>query len=204
MKKILVIEDHALMRRNVVTILTMEGYSAISASDGREGVALAGDERPDLILCDVMMPKMDGYEVLAAIRAHPVTAGIPFVFLTAKGEKPEVRAGMNHGADDYLIKPVSRDDLVAALEARFARKQQQRPDFKTLFDSHAPLLSLGITDREAEVLLWIAKGKSNDDISTLLQISIQTVKKHVGAILDALGVENRSSAAIRALEALQQ
>lgn len=204
MKKILVLEDHDLMRRNIVTILTMEGHAALSASNGEAGLALARSELPDLILCDVMMPEMDGYQVLHALRADPVTCAIPFIFLTAKGEKTDVRTGMNLGADDYLIKPVSRNDLVAAMDSRFTRKQQQRPDFQTLLLSHHPLLKLGITDREAEVLLWIAKGKSNDDISVLLQISIQTVKKHVSSILENLGVDNRSSAAIRALEALQQ
>jgi len=204
MKKILVIEDHALMRRNIVTILTMEGYEAISASNGREGLELALAERPDLILCDVMMPEMNGHDVLSAVRADPSTVGIPFIFLTAKGEKTDVRNGMNQGADDYLIKPVSRDDLVTSLTSRFARKQQQKPDFQSLFDSHKPLMTLGITDREAEVLLWIAKGKSNGQISEILEIGIQTVKKHVSSILENLGVENRSSAAVRALETLQQ
>lgn len=204
MKKILVLEDHALMRRNIVTILTMEGHAALSASNGEAGLALARSEMPDLILCDVMMPEMDGYQVLQTLRSDPATSAIPFIFLTAKGEKTDVRIGMNLGADDYLIKPVSRDDLIAALDSRLARKQQQRPDFQTLLLSHLPLLKLGITDREAEVLLWIAKGKSNDDISALLQISIQTVKKHVSSILENLGVDNRSSAAMRALEALQQ
>lgn len=204
MKKILVIEDHALMRRNIVTILTMEGYDTVSASNGREGLALILAERPDLILCDIMMPEMNGHEVLQAVRTDPSTLSIPFIFLTANGEKADVRSGMNQSADDYLIKPVSRDDLVATLTARFERKEQQKPDLKNLFKSPIPLLKLGISDREAEVLLWIAKGKTNVEISELLGISIQTVKKHVSSILVSLGVENRSSAAVRALEALQQ
>lgn len=202
MKKILVIEDHALMRRNVVTILTMEGYAAISAPNGREGLALARSESPDLILCDILMPELDGHEVLRALRATPTTAAIPFIFLTAKGEKSDHRAGMNLGADDYLTKPVSRDELIAALTARFTRKSQQRLNFDALVANPAPLLDLGVSEREAEVLLWIAQGKTNEDIANLLGLSVQTVKKHVSAVLVALGVENRSSAAVRALEAL--
>ncbi len=204
MKKILVIEDHALMRRNIVTILTMEGYDALAAGNGRDGLALARSERPDLVLCDVMMPEMDGHEVLRALRADAGTAGIPFVFLTAKGEKHEVRGGMNLGADDYLVKPVSRDDLVAALEARFTRRhQQRRPDFATLFTSAQPLEALGISPREAEVLLWVAQGKSNADIATILALSTATVKRHVLHIFEKVGVENRASAVLRALEVLQ-
>ncbi len=202
MKKILVIEDHALMRRNVVTILEMEGYLALAAANGRDGLDLARSEKPDLILCDIMMPQMDGYEVLRALRADAATAAVPFIFLTAKGEKHDLRAGMNLGADDYLTKPASRDELLATLTARFARKSQQRVNFNTLLTNPKPLLALGVTEREAEVLLWIAQGKTNEDIASILSISIQTVKKHVGAVLLALGVENRSAAAVRAMEAL--
>ncbi len=203
MKKILVIEDHALMRRNIVTILTMEGYAALSAGNGRDGLSIARCERPDLVLCDVMMPEMDGHEVLRALRADAGTAGIPFVFLTAKGEKQAVRGGMNLGADDYLVKPVSRDDLVATLEARFARRQQQRPDFSALFASAQPLEALGISPREAEVLLWVAQGKSNADTGAILGLSPATVKRHMVHIFEKIGVENRTSAVLRALEVLQ-
>ncbi len=202
MKKILVIEDHALMRRNLVTILTMEGYAALSASNGRAGLALARSETPDLILCDVLMPELNGHDVLRALRADPSTAAVPFIFLTAKGAKSDLRAGMNLGADDYLAKPVSRDDLIAAMTARFMRKNQQRPNFDILVSNPSPLLALGVSEREAEVLLWLMQGKTNEDIGKLLDLSVQTVKKHVSAILLVLGVENRSSAAVRALETL--
>jgi DNA-binding NarL/FixJ family response regulator len=204
MKTILIIEDHALMRRNVVTILKMEGYTALAAANGLEGLAIIANSKslPDLILCDVMMPEMDGYSVLRELRADPLTSGIPFIFLTAKGEKNDLRLGMNLGADDYLTKPIARNDLVAALDARFARQHQQRPKFDHLFKDTKPLLHLGISPREAEVLLWIAQGKGNDDIAQILGISVQTVKKHVAAVLESLGVENRSSAAVRAMEAL--
>jgi DNA-binding NarL/FixJ family response regulator len=202
MKKILVIEDHAMMRRNVLVILEMEGYRVASASNGREGLALAISEHPDLILCDVMMPELDGHAVLTALRTDPQTANIPFIFLTAKGEKSDQRAGMNLGADDYLTKPITRNDLVAALDARFARKEQQRVNFERLFINSTPLQALGITAREAEVLLWIVQGKGNDEIGGILGVSPQTVKKHVCAILDTLGVDNRSSASIRAMEVL--
>ncbi len=205
MKKILVIEDHAQMRRNLVTILTiltMEGYVALAAANGREGLALAGSEMPDLILCDILMPEMDGHQVLQALRANPKNAATPFVFLTAKGEKTDQRTGMNLGADDYLVKPVSRDELIASVEARLMRKSQQRPNFDVLLANPEKLLVLGVSPREAEVLLWIVQGKTNEDIAKLLGVSIQTVKKHVSAILAEMGVENRSSAAVRALEVL--
>ena len=100
-EKILVIEDEPEMRRNLIAILRLERFHPLAAENGQIGVELAKREKPDLILCDVMMPKLDGYGVIAALRASPETVAIPFIFLTAKGEKPEVRAGMNLGADDY-------------------------------------------------------------------------------------------------------
>src|SRR5215831_11070173 len=117
MKTILVIEDQPIMRHKTVTILKMEGYEVLEAGNGSEGIRLAGEELPDLILCDIMMPERDGYEVLQAVRGNRATATTPFIFFTAKGEKPDVRAGMNLGADDYLIKPVPRLVLLEAIEA---------------------------------------------------------------------------------------
>src|SRR5689334_24605851 len=110
MKRILVIEDQPVMRRNIQTILEMEGFDVAVAENGRKGVAAAQSAPPDLILCDVMMPELDGYGVLSALREDGKTATIPFIFLTAKGEKNDLRTGMNLGADDYLAKPVSSEE----------------------------------------------------------------------------------------------
>jgi DNA-binding NarL/FixJ family response regulator len=203
MKKILVIEDEPEMRRNIVTILRLEHFQPIAAENGRIGVELARKEKPDLILCDVMMPEMDGHAVLQALRADDDLATIPFLFLTAKGEKSDVRSGMNLGADDYLTKPVAKADLLNAIRARFERQRQQaRPQFLPNFDSHTPLLSLGLTPRVAEVLLWVAQGKTNPEIATILGISDQTVKKHLMEIFEVLGVETRTAASLKALEVL--
>jgi len=111
MKKILVIEDEAETLENLVLMLEMEGFKPFSASNGRAGVALARRELPDVILCDVSMPEMDGYGVLEALRADKGTVSIPFIFLTAKGDKKDVRTGMNLGADDYLTKPAGAHEV---------------------------------------------------------------------------------------------
>jgi DNA-binding NarL/FixJ family response regulator len=208
---ILLIEDQAQMRENLILTLEMEGFKVRWAENGRSGVELARAEPPDLVLCDVMMPELDGYGVLQALRADPGTATVPFIFLTAKGEKLDQRAGMNLGADDYLVKPVAREELLAAIQARLRRQRQHeerateqlsRVTFTPEFASARPLESLGISPREAEVLLWIAQGKDNEEIGIILGASRNTVKKHVMRVLRKLGVENRNAAAVCALELL--
>ena len=204
MKKILVIEDESEMRRNLTTILRLEKFHPLPAENGRVGLELAKKERPDLILCDVMMPELDGYGVIAALRVDAETVTIPFIFLTAKGEKPDIRAGMNLGADDYLTKPVAKADLLAAIHSRLQRAVQQAvPEFKPNFHSAGPLEEvLGLTPRVAETLLWLAQGKTNGEIAIILGNTESTVKKHVLEIFDKLGVETRTAAGLRALEVL--
>ena len=204
MKKILVIEDEPEMRRNLATILKLEKFSVVQAENGRAGIDLARKETPDLILCDVMMPEMDGHAVLKALRQDSKLVTTPFIFLTAKGEKADFRSGMDLGADDYLTKPVVKDDLLSAIEARFRRSDQQLSSGSLTpnFDSPEPLLGLGLTPRVAEVLLWVAQGKTNADIATILGISEWTVKKHVLEIFEKLGVETRTAASLRAIEVL--
>jgi DNA-binding NarL/FixJ family response regulator len=203
MKKILVIEDEPEMRRNLLTILKLEKFQPVGAGNGRAGLAAVHRDKPDLILCDVMMPELDGHGVLDALRGDENTASIPFIFLTAKGEKEDLRSGMNLGADDYLTKPVARLDLLEAIHARLLRAEQQaQREFKPDFSSFEPLLKLGLTPRVAEALLWVAQGKTNGDIASILGISESTVKKHLLEIFQTLGVETRSAAALRALEVL--
>lgn len=201
MKKILIIEDEPAMRANLRDILELENFLPVVAANGRAGVAAAKRELPDLILCDVLMPEQDGHEVLAALRADPALARIPFIFLTAKGEGADVRAGMNLGADDYLVKPVRVADLLAAIAARLERAQQQG-GFNADFRSAVPLEKLGLSAREAEVLLWIAQGKTNYEAGVILAIGAATVKKHLEHIYEKLGVEGRNVATLRALEIL--
>lgn len=201
MKKILVIEDEPAMRGNLRDILELENFQPLLAANGSEGIAAARREAPDLILCDILMPEVNGHQVLEALRADPDTARIPFIFLTAKGEPGDVRAGMKLGADDYLIKPVKVKDLLEAIAARLERAHQQA-GFNADFSSATPLEKLGLSPREAEILLWVSQGKSNFETGVILSISAGTVKKHLEHIYEKLGVESRSAATVQALETL--
>jgi DNA-binding NarL/FixJ family response regulator len=203
MKRILVIEDEPEMRRNLTRLLRYRNYEPIAAENGREGVAAARRHMPDLVLCDVMMPELDGHGVLQALQADASLARIPFIFLTAKGEKDDLRCGMDLGADDYLTKPVANADLVRAIETRLRRSEQQvNREFKPDFSSAEPLRKLGLTPRATEALVWLAQGKTNLDIASILGVTESTVKKHVQEMFDKLGVETRGAAALRALELL--
>lgn len=191
------------MRRNITSLLRFHEYETVAAQNGREGIAAARREKPDLILCDVMMPELNGHEVLQVAQHDALLVHIPYIFLTAKGEKGDLRSGMVLGADDYLTKPVANAELVQAVEARLCRSAQQaRCDFKPDFSSAKPLLELGLTPRAAEALLWVAQGKANLDIASILGITESTVKKYVQEMFRKLGVETRSAAAVRALEVL--
>lgn len=202
MTKILIIEDEPAMRANLEDILELEGFLPLLAANGREGIRLAREQQPDLVLCDILMPDINGYAVLEALRAEPATVRIPFVFLTAKGARAELREGMEMGADDYLIKPVRVEELLRAINTRLERRRQQKEEFKAEFKSPRPLEGLGLTPREAEILFWVAQGKTNTEIGTILQISPATAKKHLENIYSKLGTENRASATLRALETL--
>ncbi|MEO5960579.1 MAG: response regulator transcription factor [Opitutaceae bacterium] len=201
MKRILVIDDDAKLRKNFAEILRLEGYKVTEARNGREGVEHARREVPDLVLCDITMPEMNGHRVLETLRAEPRTAHLPFVFLTGWSEQEDVRTGMNLGADDYLVKPVVPEELAAAIRARLRRAEAAPPRrANTAEATSAQLEPLGLTPREAEVLFWVARGKTNDEIATVLGIGLTTVKKHLESTFAKLGVENRTTAAAMALE----
>jgi CRP-like cAMP-binding protein/CheY-like chemotaxis protein len=127
-QKILIIEDNTDIRENVVEILELAGYTVFEADNGKAGVGLAIKNLPDVILCDIMMPELDGYGVLYMLNKNPETAAIPFIFLTAKAERIDQRKGMEMGADDYLTKPFDDMELLNAIESRL-RKQNAWQSF---------------------------------------------------------------------------
>lgn len=129
MKTILVIEDNPEVRENLVEILELSNYNVLDAENGKVGVQKAINDSPDLILCDVMMPELDGFGVLHILEKNPNTANIPFIFLTAKAEKGDFRKGMNLGADDYITKPFDDVELLEAIEMRLKKSERVQSSF---------------------------------------------------------------------------
>jgi len=130
MVKILVIEDEMEIRANLLELLALEGHDVIGADNGVTGLVGAMEFQPDLILCDVMMPELDGYDVLSALRQEPETALIPFIFLTAFADKGDIRQGMALGADDYLTKPFTCSEVLEAIETRLKRQMLVAENFE--------------------------------------------------------------------------
>ncbi|HRF94175.1 MAG TPA: response regulator [Aggregatilineales bacterium] len=125
MTKILVIEDSDTLRNDVIEMLAFEGYTVLGAENGLTGVDKAISELPDLIICDIMMPELDGYGVLERLRSDLRTSNIPFIFMTARTERGDIRAGMTQGADDYLTKPFNSDELISTIRARLSKRKAQ-------------------------------------------------------------------------------
>lgn len=121
MTKLLIIEDDIVLRENIAELLELNNFEVLKASNGKEGFKIARTTLPDLVICDIMMPEMDGYEVLQELSKNKKTKFTPFIFLSAKTEHEDVRKGMNMGADDYITKPFSEDELISAIKSRLAK-----------------------------------------------------------------------------------
>ncbi|WP_419701552.1 response regulator [Mucilaginibacter sp. NFX135] len=133
-KKVLIIEDNNDIRENVIEILELAGYEVAGANNGKTGVELALKNPPDIILCDIMMPELDGYGVLYMLNKNPEISAIPFIFLTAKAERVDLRKGMEMGADDYLTKPFDDMDLLNAIESRLKKQEVQKNFYSKSLD----------------------------------------------------------------------
>ncbi|AEM71870.1 response regulator receiver protein [Allomuricauda ruestringensis DSM 13258] len=196
MKKILLVEDDTSLRENVAELLELSGFNVCSASNGKIAVDKAIKEQPDLVLCDIMMPEMDGYEVLEQLSSIETTRYIPFIFVSAKTEKQDVRRGMNLGADDYLTKPFEEEELLSAIQCRLekakemgvalaeypkttSQEQEIRSlnELKNFFDDHGQLFSF----KKDETIY------SKGDHSNMVYLILKGVVKSCG--LDEEGKE---------------
>ncbi|MDB5062132.1 MAG: response regulator [Mucilaginibacter sp.] len=140
-KHILIIEDNNDIRENIVEILELADFQVYQANNGKTGIELAVKHKPDIILCDIMMPDLDGYGVLYMLNKNPKTAAIPFIFLTAKAERIDLRKGMEMGADDYLTKPFDDIELLGAIESRLKKRDTQQNFYSNSLDKLNNLIS---------------------------------------------------------------
>jgi DNA-binding response OmpR family regulator len=152
MKRILVIEDNNEVRENIAELLELSNYEVISAPDGKVGVQKALESKPDLILCDVMMPELDGFGVLRILEKKVETADIPFIFLTARAEKADFRKGMSLGADDYITKPFDDVELLDAIEMRLKKSERIKTSFDGSFQGLNAFINEARGQKELENL----------------------------------------------------
>ena len=192
MQKILVIEDEKDVRNTIVELLNNAGYSVFEAEDGQEGIDFLKDQIPDLVISDIMMPKVDGYKVLEYFQILPATMTIPFIFLTAKADPSDVRKGMNTGADDYLTKPFRAKELLEAVKNKLEKKNKIDKKFDEIFldiasyvphELRTPLIPiLGFTELLSEGLNEFSNEESIDmleKISASGQRLYKTIEKFI-------------------------
>jgi DNA-binding NarL/FixJ family response regulator len=196
MYSILIIENDAPISKNMQLILEIEGFDVRIASDGQSGITMLREMRPDLILCDIMMPDMDGHSVLGTLKKEYELSDIPFIFVSAMGDRTEIRRGMSAGADDYLPKPFSKEELVSAVIGRMHRLETIRQrSLNSAFREEQTILRERITDREREVLKLVGHGVTSKEIATCLGISFRTVEAHRTNLMSKLDATNAAKLA---------
>lgn len=186
MQRILVIDDDDEIRDDIIDILKLKGFMAEGASNGRIGLEAAKKNHPDLILCDIDMPELDGYGVLQELQRDPALNNIPFIFLTALFSMDKLRKGMNLGADDYLTKPLQIEYLLAAIAARFRRQAQRKVNVDISICEEL------LTNRQREILRLVANGMTTKEIAESLFISVKTVEAHRGNLMERLNIHDLS------------
>ncbi|MEG4989470.1 EAL domain-containing response regulator [Microcoleus sp. BR0-C5] len=176
MKKILVIEDEQVIRENILKLLKAEGFDVTGAENGSQGLYAAVSNVPDVIICDVMMPELDGYGVLVALRSNPVTATVPFVFLTGKADRSEMRQGMELGADDYLTKPFTKAELVGAISSRLKKQEAFAEQYNTLRSQSSELIQDADKLERIKTSLCDALEREEFQVYYQPQVNVQTGK----------------------------
>ncbi len=178
--QILVIEDEKILRENIAEIIAHYDFHAITASSGEEGVKMAAQFAPDIIICDIMLPGIDGYEVLNNVKQLPGLISTAFIFLTAKSTRTDIRTGMDMGADDYLTKPFTREELINSIKARVEKLIKIRTCKleEDAFIASATESLAKLTKAERRVLSKISEGFTTPQIAEKLFLSTKTVENH--------------------------
>jgi DNA-binding NarL/FixJ family response regulator len=204
-KKILLVEDESILRDSIQETIASCGFEVAVAENGDEALLLAKTFLPDLIISDILMPESDGYWLLDSVRNDALLRTIPFIFMTAKSERSDIRNGMNLGADDYIVKPFSSAELMNSIQARLSRDEilksqlvepQLNSNGEILDEKEQELILAAIkrlTKSEARILDLIAQNKSTLEIAEELFISYKTVENHRANITIKLGIKGHLS-----------
>jgi DNA-binding NarL/FixJ family response regulator len=205
-KRLLVVDDEPNLLRAVAACLKAEAYEVSTARSGREALLQLAEAVPDLVVSDIRMPGMDGYQLARQLRGSPRTALVPIVFLTAKDETADRIEGFRAGIDAYLTKPFEPEELIAVVTGILSRVERTHSQIARLVDSTivedepVTFQDEELTEAEDRVALAVSRGLSNKEIAAELEISVRTVENHISHILDKKGFSNRVEIARHVLE----
>jgi len=203
MEKILLIEDNEALRDNTAEILGLANYEVFTAENGKVGVEMAMANPPDLIICDIMMPEMDGYTLIEKIRQDSRINWVPVMFLSAKGQSQDRVKGLDTGADVYMVKPFEPEELVAQVESSLRQAHRlMRGVNRTTEESQRLQVpsNVELTPTELRVVQFVSQGLANREIADKLNVSQRTIESHVSNMLNKTSLHNRTELARWAIE----
>jgi Response regulator containing a CheY-like receiver domain and an HTH DNA-binding domain len=203
-KRLMLVDDDPNLVLLVRDYLEFRGYDVVTAENGVMALEILEDELPDLIICDIMMPEMDGYTLVKKVREDSRTVGIPVLFLSAKGQTTDKVKGLNTGADVYIVKPFEPEELVAQVESSLRQASRVTNSQSANLNSNGPKLrvrrNVQLTPTELKVVRLVTQGLANRDIARIMKISQRTIESHISNMLGKTGLHNRTELARWALE----
>jgi DNA-binding NarL/FixJ family response regulator len=202
-KRLLLIDDDPNLILLVRDYLEFRGYEVLTADNGKEALQLLSQDLPDMIVCDIMMPEMDGYALIENVRQDPRTSWIPVLFLSARGQSQDRIKGLNLGADVYMVKPFEPEELVAQVESSLKQTNRLLLHTDGIGDDHSSIqvpASVELTPTELKVVQLVARGLANREIAIQMNVSQRTIESHVSNMLGKTGLSNRTELARWAIE----
>ncbi len=202
-KRLLLIDDDPNLILLVKDYLEFRGYEVITADNGKEALHTLSQDLPDMIICDIMMPEMDGYGLIEHVRQDVRTSWIPVLFLSAKGQSQDRIKGLNLGADVYMVKPFEPEELVAQVESSLKQTNRLLQHTDGIGDDNSPIqvpATVELTPTELKVVQLVARGLANREIAQHMNVSQRTIESHVSNMLGKTGLSNRTELARWAIE----
>jgi DNA-binding NarL/FixJ family response regulator len=201
-KRLLLIDDDPNLILLVKDYLEFRGYEVLTADNGKEALNLLEQHLPDMIVCDIMMPEMDGYALIENVRQDPRTSWIPVLFLSARGQSQDRIKGLNLGADVYMVKPFEPEELVAQVESSLKQTNRLLSHTDGMDDNSSIQVpaSVELTPTELKVVQLVARGLANREIAIQMNVSQRTIESHVSNMLGKTGLSNRTELARWAIE----